>query len=108
MYFESLKDTDAVQCLEPHPNDVPVRYPVLVSDPQKVLDNANKLGYTFGDWYNQVVAPIDVDLKAAGYLSGMCPHAEEMTQHIINLPTSPRTGRNDVENILSIMNDFKR
>lgn len=63
------------------------RYPVLVRDREKVLAECRKYGLYLGKWYTQVVAPAEVDLKKMGYTKGDCPVAENVCNHIVNLPT---------------------
>lgn len=64
-----------------------LRYPVLINDPVRVMRQAKRQGILLGNWYHHVIDPKGVDLKAAGYVRGSCPHAETAAEHIVNLPT---------------------
>ncbi len=65
-----------------------IRYPIIVGTPQKILDKASKHNIFLGKWYDQVVAPKSVSLKSMKYESGSCKVAENLCQHIVNLPTT--------------------
>lgn len=64
-----------------------LRYAVLVDDPAMVTRLAKQQGILLGNWYYNVIDPKGVDLNAAGYVRGNCPHAEKAAAHIVNLPT---------------------
>lgn len=78
-----------------------IRYPILVDQPQKVLDKASRQNIYLGNWYNQVVAPKSLDLKKVGYELGSCPVAENVCKHIINLPTNIST--KEIERIVNVL-----
>lgn len=65
-----------------------IRFPLIVSNRDEILDKAKKQNIFLGKWYDQVVAPKDLDLKKVGYRVGSCPTAEKICQKIINLPTN--------------------
>lgn len=64
-----------------------LRYPMLVSNPKKIIDNAKKHGVLLGNWYHNTIDPVGVDFDAIDYKPGSCPKAENVARHIINLPT---------------------
>ena len=65
-----------------------IRYPILVDQPQKILDKASKHNIFLGKWYDQVVAPKFISLENVKYKQGSCPIAENLCKHIVNLPTT--------------------
>ena len=65
-----------------------IRYPILVDQPQKILDKASKHNIFLGKWYDQVVAPKSISLENVKYKQGSCSVAEYLCQHIVNLPTT--------------------
>jgi dTDP-4-amino-4,6-dideoxygalactose transaminase len=69
-------------------NHLPMlRYPILTDDREKLLAEAKKKNVFLGQWYNQAVAPKEMDLDKVGYVMGSCPKAEEVCRKIVNLPT---------------------
>lgn len=65
-----------------------IRYPILVDRPQEILDKASEHNIFLGKWYDQVVAPKSVSLEKVKYKRGSCKVAENLCQHIVNLPTT--------------------
>lgn len=65
-----------------------IRYPILVDQPQKILDRASEHNIFLGKWYDQVVAPKSVSLEKVKYKRESCKVAEDLCQHIVNLPTT--------------------
>lgn len=67
-----------------------VRFPLVIKDlgvlnmTKKALDSN---GVYYGDWYNPLVYPASTSIEAMGYKWGSCPVAEEVSRHILNLPT---------------------
>lgn len=68
-------------------NIFPLRFPLLVTNPEKIRQNLAKKDIFLGNWYSQVVAPKEFSLKITDYQKGSCPQAEKICQSIINLPT---------------------
>ncbi|MEA3354906.1 MAG: hypothetical protein U9Q63_00255, partial [Patescibacteria group bacterium] len=64
-----------------------LRYPILVNNPQKLINQAKKQHILLGDWYRPVIAPKGVNLKKVNYRLNSCPNAEKVSQKVINLPT---------------------
>lgn len=63
------------------------RYPLLVENREELLQKAREQNIFLGKWYDQVIAPKELDLRKVGYKIGDCPVAEEISKKIINLPT---------------------
>ena len=66
----------------------PLRFPLLVEQPEKIRQDLAKKNIFLGNWYSQVVGPKEFPLKISGYQKGSCPQAEKICQSIINLPTN--------------------
>jgi perosamine synthetase len=78
-------------------------YPILVKDKKRVLDEAKKRRIEIGDWF---VSPIHPNLSGwdkVGYQKGMCPLAEEVCQHVINLPMHPGIGKRQIESAVRLL-----
>ena len=82
-----------------------IRYPVIVDQPQKIFDKASEQNIFLGKWYDQVVAPKSVSLDSVRYKPGSCPVAENLCNHIINLPTT--ISIKDAYKIIKIVNQRK-
>lgn len=79
-----------------------LRYPVQVKDAPAFLQRARQRNIVLGDWYKPVVAPQGVDLAAVSYIPGSCPVAEEVSAHVINLPTYPLLTDAQVEKVIQL------
>lgn len=64
-----------------------LRYPVLVENPPLLLKKFASKNIFLGNWYNDVIAPENLNLPRLAYREGSCPNAEEITKKIVNLPT---------------------
>jgi len=74
-----------------------VRYPVLVKNKKKTLEEARKRKIELGDWFLSPVHPNLQGWEKVGYQEGMCPHAENVCKSIINLPTHERINVKEVD-----------
>ncbi len=87
-------------------NSVCLRYPLLAENPARLSAYAKKHGIILGDWYNQAIAPKDIDLTKTGYLAGECPKAERLASQSINLPTDRQISLKDAIRIIKVINSF--
>lgn len=85
-----------------------LRYNIFVDKPHSLRKFAGRHGIFLGNWYDQVVAPRDVDLEKVGYVDGSCPLAEEKAKQIVNLPTNPNMSMGDVERVIKVVKEWKR
>lgn len=71
------------------------RCPLIVSDVQATRAAAAARHIFLGTWYSQPVDPNRTSLKKMQYQKGSCPEAEEICQHVVNLPlqVSPDTAK---------------
>lgn len=87
------------------PGDIFLRFPLLTinSVKRKVLfDACKKRNILVGNWYSNVVDPVDVDLAKVGYVKGSCPVSEQAAKTIINLPTYPLMNLRDAEKVMEV------
>jgi len=81
-----------------------IRFPLLIKNRDKILQNLAKKGIFLGRWYDSPVAPKGFPLEKVGYRWGSCPVAEEVCQKIINLPTN-NIKLNEAEKLIDTLND---
>lgn len=86
-------------------NDLLIRYPILVKNPELALNFLSKNKYICGRWYNNIVFPIQ-DLNSVNYKQGSCPTAEYITKHIINLPLDMNITELDAIKIKTMTSKF--
>ncbi|OGK26172.1 hypothetical protein A2954_04255 [Candidatus Roizmanbacteria bacterium RIFCSPLOWO2_01_FULL_37_12] len=82
-----------------------IRYPLLTERRDKILVKVNKQNVYLGKWYDEVVAPKDLDQSRVEYEQGSCPNAEKVCKNIINLPTN--ITEEQAKRVLKILNDVK-
>jgi perosamine synthetase len=64
-----------------------LRFPIWVDNPESVIKRLAKVNIFISDrWYRSVVDKSTLKLETS-YSEGMCPRAENLAKHIINLPT---------------------
>jgi len=80
-----------------------LRYPLLVKNRDYIVKKFTQKNIFIGKWYDQVVAPRELDLKRVGYIQGSCPIAEDICQKIINLPTN--ISEEEAKRVVSTLND---
>jgi dTDP-4-amino-4,6-dideoxygalactose transaminase len=80
-----------------------LRYPVLVKNKMKALEEATKRKIEIGDWFLSPVHPNLRGWERAGYKEGICPEAEKICKCVINLPTHQGIGESEVEEVVEFM-----
>lgn len=78
-----------------------LRFPIQVSDPDRVMHHAKAHGVLLGNWYRTVIDPQGVDIGCAGYRHKTCPQAEATAAHIVNLPT--RISLSDAQTVVDVI-----
>ncbi len=91
--------------LPDHYDTVFLRYPLLVKNKNKTLKEAEKKRIELGDWFLSPVHPNLDNWEKAGYRKGMCPVAEEVCRHIINLPTHPQIDEKEARKIIKFISE---
>jgi len=84
VYYSQLKQFR----VSSHSQSASLRFPLLVEERKKILNEFGRRNIYLGQWYNQPVAPYPLPLDKVGYKKGMCPVAEQVCKTIINLPTT--------------------
>lgn len=79
------------------------RFSIFTAKQKKLKQVGKNTGIYFGDWYDTVIAPKDVQLSDCQYKEGSCPVAESACLEILNLPTHPRMRKKDITRVLGIV-----
>ncbi len=80
-----------------------LRFPLLVDDPRAFLTQAQNAGLVLGDWYRQVIFPLQDE--SSWYMVGSCPVAEQVAAHCINLPTLPTMSTTQGREVLTFLTE---
>lgn len=80
-----------------------LRFPLQTNKRDAILEKASQQNIFLGNWYEQAVAPKELDLNRVEYPIGSCPTAEKIAQKIINLPTY--IFKSQANRIINILND---
>lgn len=83
-----------------------LRFPLLVSQPDKLIQLARDQGIILGNWYQNLIAPEGVNLERIGYRPGACPRAEKLTARVVNLPTYPKLSDNEARRVISLVKQY--
>lgn len=87
-YYHTMLKENTHVTLPPHSEgSIYLRFPILVSNPKKLLQKAKLKGMLLGNWYHSPVDPQGVEFRKVGYIEGSCPQAEYTGLHMLNLPT---------------------
>jgi perosamine synthetase len=88
LYEKQLKEVGLKTINLPEKHEpVFLRYPLLIRDKERTLREARQKRLEIGDWFVSPVHPNLYGWDKVGYRSGMCPVAEDICRHVINLPT---------------------
>ena len=108
LYEERLVDDKSIELPEisSDSKNIFLWYTILVENKKALIEKAKKRRVILGDWFPQVIGPIEVDVAKAGYKKGECPIAEKVSSKCVNLPTHHRISIEDVEKIVKTVNDY--
>ncbi len=103
--IHSMLQDRGVDPFVPPADTVPVllRYPVLVDDKERVLRLARRKRIELGDWFISPVHPLADRWEMAGYERGMCPVAEDVCRHVVNLPTHTGVSESDLKRAIDLI-----
>lgn len=107
-YIEQLHELKGVRFPSYQKNQTYLRIAMQVDNANVLRKTVQKEHIILGDWYDQVIGPKMVDLDRIGYISGSCPHAENICTRVVNLPTSPRLTMSNVQRVISIVKKNSR
>lgn len=79
-----------------------VRFPFVVKDRTGWAESMRRSGITPGFWLDSPIHPKGSDWKKAGYVLGMCPNAEYLSEHILNLPLNRRMSIKHIDKFLRV------
>lgn len=83
-----------------------LRFPILMDNPESLIDFFRRKGIFLGTWYSAVVDPKGVDLHKLGYEEGSCPTAEYLARCVVNLPTYPVMTVGEAETVVGIFTQY--
>lgn len=101
-YFQKLANVEGLKLPQKTAGSIWLRFPIQVENPAKLIAAANKEGVILGDWYTVPVAPPGINKEKSFYQDGICPNAEKICKHIVNLPTHQTVTDKDLEKIIKI------
>jgi len=73
-----------------------VRYGLVVKDKRRFKQLWEDAGYSVGKWFKTPIHPADINSNNVFYKKGMCPNAEYISDHVVNLPTGLNVKKKDV------------
>ena len=100
IYGQSLK-TEKIKAFESVGEPSWLRYPVYVENAKNIISRMRRYSIFLGDWYQNVIMPCN-DLTAVKYELGSCPKAEEISNHIVNLPTFPGLSKEEAKKVAKL------
>ena len=103
MYNEGFSKNPKIQIVPaPHPEECSFHiYELIVPDREALLSELAK-----NDIYGGVHYRDNTEFSMYTYAQGTCPHAHEVTQHIITMPLHLYLTDEDVQKIIRIVNNF--
>jgi len=102
-----IKELKSLQIKIPYKENEPLmRFPLLINDKKITKNYFFKKGIYIGDWYNQAIDPLGIRLENVYYTKSMCPRAENIAEHIINLPTNPTINDEDIKKVVEVLKEY--
>lgn len=107
-YLEVLSEHDwpGVEDLREDESARLVRFPLLVRNREEMTRHFSRNRIELGRWFDAPIAPRPPTMSAFRYDPGMCPIAERVSRHIVNLPLHSRLSGGDVNRICSILDNY--
>lgn len=111
IYEENLKESAFVLPFSTNKEQKEIifmRYPVLVSDSERILKEFRKKRILLNDGWRKIsIVPPGNDIKKMGYILGSCPKAEEVASKILNLPTHINLSKEKAKEIVDLLKKFQ-
>jgi len=104
-YLKNIKNPDFK--LLPDHEGIYLRFVAFHKDAPKILSEARKKRFWFGNWYNTAVYPGSVNAEKLGYKQGSCPVAEECAEKTINLPNYLGMTTEIASEVVDFINNYK-
>jgi dTDP-4-amino-4,6-dideoxygalactose transaminase len=81
-----------------------LRFPIWVDNRETLIARLKSKGVHIGDiWYDAPIGPRKY-MERTDYTTGDCPHADDLAQHIVNLPTHRHVSERDARTIAEEVN----
>jgi len=80
-----------------------VRFPFVVEEREPWMQALTCAGLAPGVWLDNPLHPVGSDWEMNGYASGMCPNAEYLGRHILNVPLHSRVSRRYLERLVRVL-----
>jgi dTDP-4-amino-4,6-dideoxygalactose transaminase len=81
-----------------------MKYPILTENSDKIIKEAKKRNIILDDgWRKSVVVPPDTSIEEMKYIRASCPKAENIAEHILNLPTHINISKKEAKKILNVL-----
>lgn len=87
-------------------NTYMIRFPLLISNPQKMLNYFSEFDIEIGRWFSKPISSSLVSSESFNYKLGSCPVAEKVCKHIVNLPTNSKLRVKDIQNINNLLSIY--
>jgi dTDP-4-amino-4,6-dideoxygalactose transaminase len=87
-------------CLDFSDDSLPLRIPVMLRTPVKVMDALSKSGFEVGRWFKTPVDPMPDDPESVFFDSGTCLNSAWKGEYVINLPMHIGMSKHDVDALL--------
>ncbi|MGB1110852.1 MAG: DegT/DnrJ/EryC1/StrS family aminotransferase [Gammaproteobacteria bacterium] len=83
-----------------------VTFPLLVKDRDHLRTYMRARDIMLGDWFQAPVHPTKVKPEDAMYHAGSCPNAEQVSRHVVNLPTHVRMTDADANRLIAALAQY--
>ncbi len=80
-----------------------LRYPLQVENKIEVLAAAKRQRVQMGDWFLSPIHPNLENWELAGYKSGTCPVAEEVSRRVVNIPTGTGLSEKEIQRTVEFL-----
>lgn len=79
-----------------------VKFPFLAKDRSEWETLMARCGFTVSHWLEDPIHPKGSDCTVAGYVRGMCPNGEYLSEHVLNVPVDRRVNKVRLEKWLRL------
>lgn len=88
-------------------DEIFLRFPIFISNPVAMRKYVRYKEHIYlGNWYANVIDPVNSNFEKIGYTMGLCPNAEKYAKQVVNLPTLPTMTNNDVDRVERILQTY--
>lgn len=86
-----------------------LKYPIILPDslaPEILKDLRKEKIFLYDGWQDSPIVPSDTNLTAMTYTKNSCPHSENISKRLINLPTHINVSLQDAHRIALLINNL--